>query len=421
MPHFTHTNTPHSLPNHEADFVLYPSETSETTPHSTAARRIIEPSTVTSRTHPSQPYLGSPSVNTYQRRHTQQPTISSTASAVSPMQNRRVSDIIQATGLSTLAHPPRSPSNGQTMRSNRHNLPSAPSWTTPSPALSRPPVPRFSQSTGDIPQQPDMTLFEGTAFRCSLVSLLSLTSFPSDELSMWGENPFGPPAGFDMTGTSVDGAYIDPFPQSPLPMAHSLSAESQTISPADMHKPSPSTSGVMTCQSTPQTDLYDSPYAFSQKTSPNWPSTESPYAVFNSTDFDELPLGRQMFPDLDGQDNEEIIPTSIEKTPVPASRKGSSPGKASSNVRLSLINGINKTKKRKEPLPEIELKSNDPKEVKKARNTLAARKSRDRKEERTKLLVEECEKRADEAEALRQELETWKDRAYRAGWQPDDE
>ncbi|KAL9057960.1 MAG: hypothetical protein Q9206_002136 [Seirophora lacunosa] len=188
-----------------------------------------------------------------------------------------------------------------------------------------------------------------------------------------------------------------------------------------MHKPSPSTSGVMTCQSTPQTDLYDSPYAFSQKTSPNWPSTESPYAVFNSTDFDELPLGRQMFPDLDGQDNEEIIPTSIEKTPVPASRKGSSPGKASSNVRLSLINGINKTKKRKEPLPEIELKSNDPKEVKKARNTLAARKSRDRKEERTKLLVEECEKRADEAEALRQELETWKDRAYRAGWQPDDE
>ncbi|KAL8969800.1 MAG: hypothetical protein Q9197_004148 [Variospora fuerteventurae] len=191
----------------------------------------------------------------------------------------------------------------------------------------------------------------------------------------------------------------------------------------------------MTCQSTPQTDLNESPYAASYNASPVWTFTDSPLDYPNKFDFEQSEPAGQMFPDIDGQDYEEMVSAHVEKKPVAMSRKGSSPGKASPNVRLSLLAGVNKKKKNRGPLPDIEVNSNDPKEIKKARNTLAARKSRDRKEERTKLLVEECEKRAEEAEALRRELETfrreletsrldteaWKERAFRAGWQSDNE
>ncbi|KAL8643859.1 MAG: hypothetical protein Q9210_007528 [Variospora velana] len=233
---------------------------------------------------------------------------------------------------------------------------------------------------------------------------------------------FGPLPIFGATGTAVGGEYYNAYAQPSIPMAHSLSAQEMTINPSDMHI-SPSTSGVMTCQSTPQTDLNESPYAASYKASPAWKFTDSPLDYPNNFDFEQSEPTGQMFPDLDGQDYEEMVSTHVEKQAVAMSQKGSSPGKASPNVRLSLLAGVNKKKKNRGPLPDIEVNSNDPKEIKKARNTLAARKSRDRKEERTKLLVEECEKRAEEAEALRRELETsrldaeaWKERAFRAGW-----
>lgn len=162
----------------------------------------------------------------------------------------------------------------------------------------------------------------------------------------------------------------------------------------------------MTCQSTPRTDFNDSPYGnsyYSNETSPAWVFTDSPVPNDN-LEHDQNVSTEGFFPPIPGQNNEKVAaPDHVDKKPIAMSRKGSSPGKSSPNSRLSLIAGIAKRKSRG-PLPDIVVNVDDPKELKKKRNTMAARKSRDKKKLHVTQLVKDAV--------------MWKERALTSGWRP---
>ena len=411
----TPTNTPQSSQDHESDFVLFPSQTT----NSPQARRISELSPATSRTRPNhQSHLGSPAINDHnqqliqQRRYsTQQPATSSPAISVSPLPNRRVSDLIQATGLSTPATPQRSPSIGQQMHSHQYHAHSASSLNTSQAERSRPPVPRFSESTASLSQQPfEMVSFENmqgtSSSRDSSLSSESLTNFESDSDMPWNEFALPAAPGFDMAGSSIGGELLDRFQASSSSSSfpsieHSSSTESQTISPTDMHISAPA-SGALTYQSTPQTDFFDSPACYSNDPSPAFQCAESP-AVYDNLEYGQNFAGMQMFPSLPGDETTAVPPPepTIKKS-ITMSREVSSPAKASPSSRPTGI----KKKKRTGPLPDIIVDTNDPKAMKRARNTTAARNSRQRKQ--------------DYIDSILEERELWRSRAYAAGYVDDE-
>lgn len=154
----------------------------------------------------------------------------------------------------------------------------------------------------------------------------------------------------------------------------------------------------------------DSPYTgyYSTETSPAWAFTESP-AVHDDMEFDHAISAGQVFPPIPGSSNEAVTaPKPVENKVVAMARKDSSPGKASPSSRLSISGGITKKKKKSKVLPPLVVKDpNDLKEIKKNRNTMAARQSRARKSQRFAQL---------KVDAL-----TWKQRALDSGWHPRNE
>ncbi|KAL8942733.1 MAG: hypothetical protein Q9216_001481 [Gyalolechia sp. 2 TL-2023] len=292
------------------------------------------------------------------------------------------------------------------MQSRHYQSHSAPSLNTSLAEHSRPPVPRFSESTGSIPQQPlDMAGFDtmqGRNTRMNSFSSSSLTDFTSGS-ELWDDYKIEAASGLDMAAPSLSGDYFDNCQGSSSSFAHSSSTDTQTISPSDMHLSAPA-SGALTYQSTPQTDYLDSPAYYSNDTSPAWAYTDSPM-VNEPFEYDQKAVNYQMFPDLPGEDKKEvIIPEPTPKKSLAMSRKDSSPGKASPTSRPT---GITKKKKSRGPLPEIKVDPTDPVALKRARNTAAARTSRERKQQRV--------------DFLEQELELWKNRAMAAGWRDEDE
>lgn len=210
--------------------------------------------------------------------------------------------------------------------------------------------------------------------------------------------------------------HLNEYQDSPATFSteHSSFTDSHTMDPAEMHITSPD-STFMTYQSTPQTPfLEESPNGhvyYSNDVSPAFQYTDSP-AVDDSLEFNHDVDTAGFFPSLKlfARDNEEMTaPKPAEKKSAPMSRKGSSPGKASPSSRLSLSSGITKKKRRsKVPLPDIPIiDPNDPAEIKKKRNTMAARKSRDKKELQKEALTELCI--------------LWKQQAYDLGYRPKDE
>ncbi|KAL8719704.1 MAG: hypothetical protein Q9225_003304 [Loekoesia sp. 1 TL-2023] len=294
------------------------------------------------------------------------------------------------------------------MQLHQYHAHSAPSLNTSVAERPRPPVPRFSESTGSLPQPSlDMAGFDnmqGKHFPGSSPSISPLTSFESASDSPWNDFGLGPESGLEMAGPSIGGEYLSGVPGSTgsfTPLEHTSSTESQTISPSEMHISAPA-SGALTYQSTPQTDYIDSPTYFSNDTSPAWPLTESP-VVNDNWEYGQNMPNYQMFPDLPGEDKKEVTTSEpVIKKSFTMSRKGSSPGTASPSSRPSGIK-----KKSRGPLPDIVVDPNDPVAVKRGRNTQAARNSRKRKEEYVK--------------ALKQECEMWKRRAIAAGWPEEDE
>lgn len=173
-----------------------------------------------------------------------------------------------------------------------------------------------------------------------------------------------------------------------------VSVNAQTVSPKDifMDPTSAPPSAATTYLSTPGTFSMESPFVtYSTDTSP----------MFADDLLDEgSETWGPLFP------TESTVHQSIEAVAPPMSRNQSSPGQSSSRGshqgRHSSFSGVN-AKKRDKPLPPITIE--DPSDViavKRARNTAAARKSRQKKMER----VEELE-----AKILQLEIERdhWKD------------
>ena len=190
----------------------------------------------------------------------------------------------------------------------------------------------------------------------------------------------------------------------------------QTVSPKDLMVDSMSAppSGAFTDLTTPGTSAFDSPYmANSTETSPLFPEESF------GDDPDKWP---SLFGPIEA-DTTNTGPVSqfsaVAASPSPTyttapkmSRNDSSPGQSSSRSshqgRHSLASGVT-PKRRDKPLPAITVEDpSDTIAVKRARNTMAARKSREKRVERVEQLVSQVTQ-------LEEEVEHWKNIAISRG------
>lgn len=186
----------------------------------------------------------------------------------------------------------------------------------------------------------------------------------------------------------------------------------QTVSPKDVMGDSMSAppSTTFTELTTPGTSYEQSPYGMldTSETSPlfseadldqdanNWPSLFEP-----ADDFTAQPAAAT------NTHTGSKVPTSYNASPrvnhvaPKMSRNDSSPGSSSKGGRHSFTSGVG-ARRRDKPLPEIKVEDpTDNTAVKRARNTMAARKSRQKRMERTELLENKVEE-------LEGEVEHWR-------------
>ncbi|KAL8971623.1 MAG: hypothetical protein Q9183_000969 [Haloplaca sp. 2 TL-2023] len=181
-----------------------------------------------------------------------------------------------------------------------------------------------------------------------------------------------------------------------------------TMSPFDMLKSTPA-SAVTTNFSTPQSEDVNTPTFFSHRPSPYFEHDGSP-AMYDNQDLETgfADYG-QMFPDLGGKTDEEVLRSaqvSAQTEAVPLARKAPSHEISLPSPRISKTAGVKKSRKKPGPLGPVKIDPEDPKSCKRGRNTLAARNSRARRQ----LLFEQLEK----------DVELWKGRAVALGWPPGD-
>lgn len=299
--------------------------------------------------------------------HRQQP-------ATSAVHNQRVAQILQAIG-----HPSLSTVNANRITNNQFYASSAPSSTVTLNKQSRPalpPVPLFNQSTGSVPQAAKM-------MNAADVDLDDFTAFEGGASTAFSSPAV--PTVFDFPGSTS-----------------SSTSNLGTVSPQDLLVQEPflsaPNSAALTALTSPS--IYDSPDFDGFNVSPN----------FGSADFDGS--GDPWYP-LFPQDANAPEQQSIENSPAQKSddadsvdhtSAGSGRRKSANSPtsgRHSSVSGVN-ARKRDKPLPPIIVE--DPSDVvamKRARNTLAARKSRERKAQR----FEDLEERIAKLEA---ERDHWK-------------
>lgn len=325
-----------------------------------------------------------------------------------------MSDIVHGTGSpatspSTLNS---SPTIGQQTHFYVNSAPSSSADLKPKSTRARPPVPLFSNSTGSIPQatmeQPNQLFAGSLPLEKSGSQSSGLTSFSEGSLEAFGV-AFDPNSGTLLDGSlSFDFANLNdqtPFNASGV----------ETVSPKDIMGESMSAppSGAFTDLTTPGTTTFDSPYNMtnSADTSPLFIDNQS----FGGEDPDNWP---SLFDDI--QEPVSNAPT-VQTTTSPKkihvapnmSRNSSSPGHASTRSsnqgRHSFTAGV-KPRRRDKPLPAITVEDpSDTAAIKRARNTMAARKSREKRLQRT----EELEATIKELTA---EVEHWKSVASSRGY-----
>ena len=182
---------------------------------------------------------------------------------------------------------------------------------------------------------------------------------------------------------------------------------SPCVSLQDVQLNSEPVSTSFTNLTTPGSDPIDSPYTYSTDTSPN-------FAVENHFNVEDWP---SLFPG-DNTSNDKLIAHSIEQTmqdiqvAPQMSRNTSSPGKSSSRSsnqgRHSLTSGVS-SRRRDKPLPAITIDDpSDHVKVKRARNTMAARKSREKR-------VQRHEQLETQVAELQRQVDYWKDIATDLG------
>lgn len=345
----TQQNPVESLPQ---DFVLYDSPRPRQNPNRSTSR-------------------------TSQRRHSSYPNHQNLAHQPASLAfNPRVAQLLQANRQS-------STSSVNANRITQFYVPSAPSSGATLNQQSCPvkvPVPFFHQDAGSVPPQ------SGTMMNAADV-------------------PLGDLPGFEMGSTT---AFSSPVMASGFDFNSSTTSSTPnwgTISPRDLiiHDPlnSAPNSAALTSLTSPST-LDESPgFNDSFDVSPN----------FGNVDND--PEHWSSYPSLFPQESCAPETSVVDGSAIPKSPNSESPLLASSGgpladnspvSALARLSSSSSARKRSKPLSHITVDVDDPVAVKRARNTLAARKSRERKAQRL-----------DELEAhikqLEEERDYWKQRA----------
>ena len=235
---------------------------------------------------------------------------------------------------------------------------------------------------------------------------------PSDNMFDYQDFTSAPDSGDGLFDGSLNfGSQFEPINDPAPPQTPNL----QTVSPKDLMVDSMSAppSGAFTDLTTPGTSTYDSPYmANSTETSPLF-ATEDSFAE----DPDKWP---SLFDPIEEDTNNGPVSHFAGANPSPPtyvapkmSRNASSPGQSSPRSshqgRHSSTSGVN-SRRRDKPLPAITVEDpNDVVAVKRARNTMAARKSREKRVERTEQLVNQVTQ-------LEADVEYWKNIAISRGY-----
>lgn len=317
--------------------------------------------------------------NQQQQQHRNQPLFPQQLSTSPPLQNQRVARIIQATGhqVTSPAFPNRLSSPVQNPVSHQFYASSAPSSSVAlnlqkQNRLVRPPVPLFPQGTGSVPQGKmnlqdldldDFTAFEGGA---------SATAFSSPAL----------PTVFDLSAS-----------------VSTSTTNMGTVSPQDLLIQEP----FMSAPNSTALTALTSPSIYNE--SPEFGDCYDVSPSFGSGDFDNGSTDTwfPLFPQANPRTEIPQKPTSAEGSPASKSddlevaspvlghrRKSSATSPPSS--RPSSIAGVG-SRRRDKPLPPIIVEDpSDTVAMKRARNTLAARKSRERKAQRLDELEEKINK-----------------------------
>lgn len=187
-----------------------------------------------------------------------------------------------------------------------------------------------------------------------------------------------------------------------------------------------------TCMTDLSTPSFESPGTFSHDTSPLFNTADDLSADHDGweslfpgdplTTLDETPkLSAPILAQPPAQRTVQQEKISITTSSSPATKSRSFPtpsprtNSRSSSTRPSSVSGVTKRTREKHPLPPIEVDPSDPVAVKRAKNTEAARKSRQRKVELQESLERRIEELEAELEQAKQEAEHWKGVAGHTG------
>lgn len=373
---------------------------------------LFEPKTQNVRHTPS---LSNTQTSTGQnRRH------SSHLTSASPLpQNQRVAAIIQSTGHpSTSAFTNRFNSPAQVIQ-YQHFYNSAP--VSPAPASlqqvhpsqrSRPPVPAFSQSqsTRNIPQTPNM------AFQGNSINVHSHALFRNDS-HLHADMDYGDEFTLFEGGASTQNPYSSAFSSPTVSTMYDPTSNLSSSSSTNM--------GFVSPQELSLRDSFASAPNSAAFTNLTTPSTynespvfenfgDSPYVGHDGLNSGQLPVHGDawfsLFPDAETTEQANVansplvVEEELEVAEQLKEKKDHRRKSGSATSPMSATSGIRKPSKALPPI--IVEDPHDTVAMKRARNTLAARKSRQRKMQR----FEELE---DEIAKLKAERDHWKEKALR--------
>ena len=306
------------------------------------------------------------------------------SSASPALQNQRVQQIIQATGhqFSPSALTNRYHSIAQNQNQKQffaHLSPPPTAAVNQQTRVARPPVPLFSQGIGNQRTAGAMDL-QGKYAPHSHANDSSLPV--ADALSsLEGFTSFGGGASTVFSSPAIHGCDLD------LGSAPS-STHLGTVSPDELllnDSFSAPNSTAFTNLTTPS-NFGESP-GFDCEVSPNFgdfdPPAENWFSLFPESTTTTQPAVSNKSP-VEASEELEIAETDSQ----PRAKSGSSSPSSTNHGRHSSVSGVN-ARRRDKPLPPIVIDDpNDTVALKRARNTLAARKSRERKAQRLEELEE---------------------------------
>ncbi len=324
------------------------------------------------------------------------------SSASPALQNQRVQQIIQATGHQFSPSALTNRFNSIAQNQSQHQQFYAPLSTSSSAAvvnqqtrIARPPIPLFSQGIGNQRSPANMDL-QGKFLAAPLEENPNLPQ--SDAMnSLEGFTAFG-------GGASASTAFSSPaITGCDLDVSSASSSHLGTVSPGELllrEQFSAPNSTAFTNLTTPS-NFGESPEFENFEVSPNFGdfdagSTENWFPLFPESTITNQASASTKSP--------IVAPAELEiaeTDSLPRRKPGSSPPSSSNHGRHSSVSGVN-SRRRDKPLPPIIIDDpNDTVAMKRARNTLAARKSRERKAQKLEELEEKIAK-------LEEERDHWK-------------